>query len=160
MMRKFFAIFGMVAAVVLVGIAIGLFILVRNSSALSAEGRTYVDAAIVSIIGHWDERELLKRATPHLRETTKPDDMQRLFAAAALGLGPLVDYGGATGDAQITTMVGSGTRISATYVAKAKFERGDAAIRIFLLRIDGAWMIEGFNIDSPAMIRNLAGQRA
>jgi hypothetical protein len=158
-MRKLFYILGVLA--VLVGAAgVGVFMLARSGAALDAESKAYVDDSIITITAHWNKDELLKRASPHFRQITKPDDLQALFDAAATGLGPLVNYEGAKGDSMVSAMVGSGTTISAKYVAKAKFQSGDANIQITLLKVDGDWTIEGFFISSSALMSALAGHRS
>jgi hypothetical protein len=159
-MRRLFQIVGVITIVVVVGIGVGLFYLIRNGSALNTESKAYVDDAIVAIVAHWDKDELLKRTTRHFRENTKRYDVEQLFDAAAAGLGPLVHYDGATGQALMVATAGSGKKISATYVAKASFERGDASVRIVLLKSDATWEIEGFQIDSLSMIKNLAGRKS
>jgi hypothetical protein len=159
-MRKFLYTLGGLAALLVVGAGVGLFVLSRNGAALDAESKLYVDDAVLTITAHWQPEELMKRATPHLRQITRPDDLQVLFDAAATGLGPLVDYEGAKGDSMVSAIVGSGTTISATYVARAKFQKGDANLQLTLLKIDGNWKIEGFRIHSSALMSSIAGRRS
>ena len=45
-------------------------------------------------------------------------------------------------------IAGSGTGVSASYVAKAKFKDGTGTVRILLLKQDGRWMISGFHVDT------------
>jgi hypothetical protein len=58
----------------------------------------------------------------------------------------------------VSVMAGSGTTISARYIAHARFQKGDADLQLTLLKIDGAWRIEGFNIGSDAVLRALTGR--
>ena len=63
-------------------------------------------------------------------------------------LGPFVEYEGATGQANMSYMTGSGSTVSASYIAKVKFKDGIATMRILLVKRDGEWMINGFHVDS------------
>ncbi len=159
-MRKFFYFLGALVALLVVGGGIGLFVLARNGAALDAESKAYVDDAVVTITAHWSTDELLKRATPHLLQITKPDDLQALFDGASMALGPLVDYQGAKGDSMISAMVGSGTTVTAKYIARVKCQKGDADLRLMLLKVDGSWKIEGFYVGSSALLGTLAGRRS
>src|SRR5262249_4293418 len=158
-MRKALSLLGALALLLIVGGGIGLFKMVRNTAALEAESRAYVEDAVVNIAAQWSKDELLKRATPHLRSIAPPEDLRSLFEAAAAGLGPFVSYVGSKGGTMVSVMTGSGTNISAKYVARATFQKGDADFQITLLKVDGTWMIEGFYIGSLAMMRNLSGRQ-
>jgi hypothetical protein len=159
-MRKFLYGVGAVIALLVVGGGVGLFVLARNGAALDAESKAYVDDSVVTITAHWSADELLRRSTPNFRQITSLDDLQGLFDAARTALGPLVDYGGSKGDSMVSAIVGSGTTISAKYVARAKFQKGDADLQLTLLKIDGGWKIEGFHINSNALMSSLTGRRS
>jgi hypothetical protein len=156
-MRKFFLILGVIFSVLLVGGGIGIFVIARNGAALDAESKDYVDDAVVTITAHWNPDELMKRASPNLRQIAKPDDIVGLFGAAMTALGPLVDYQGAKGGSLVSAMSGSGTTISARYVAHARYARSDADLELSLLKVDGVWKIEGFHINSSALMSNMTG---
>ncbi|HTZ81353.1 MAG TPA: hypothetical protein VMC10_25815 [Stellaceae bacterium] len=158
-MRKLFIALGIVFAVILVAGTVGLFVLARNGAALDAESKAYVDDAVIAITAHWKKDEFMKRATPQLLQSAKPKALDDLFDAAGFGLGPLVEYRGAQGQSLMSATTGTGTVISANYVAEARFQKGTAAIHIALLKIDGVWMINGFNIESTDMMSNLAGKK-
>lgn len=145
-------------AILVVGGGIGLFILARNGAALDAESKAYVDDSVMAITADWSVDELMKRSSPHLRQVTRPDDLQALFDAARTALGPLVNYEGAKGDSTVSAMAGAGTTISARYFARGKFQKGDADLQITLLKLDGSWRIEGFFITSSELMRHLTGR--
>lgn len=159
-MRKFFLALGVLAALVIVGGGIALGILWRNGTALDTEAQAYVDDTVIAVSSQWSKDELLKRASPELLAIlkAKPQDLDALFHAATIGLGPLVDYRGAKGEATIATMIGQGTIVTAHYVARAHFQKGDATIRLMLKKIDGQWALHGFYIDSSTMMNNLVGR--
>jgi hypothetical protein len=127
-----------------------------EGNALDAESKAFVDRAVPAIAGNWNKQQLLDRATPELRESTNPDQMTALFEGLSR-LGPMVEYEGATGEATMSYVAGSGSTISASYVAKARFENGTAIFRIVLMKRNGGWMIHNFHVDSAP--ENPAGQR-
>jgi len=158
-MRKFFLGLGVVAASVIVAAGIGLFVLARNGNALDQMSKAYVEDSVVAIAANWDANEFWKRASPHLRTTIKQDDVRGLFDAAKGALGSLVDYRGSKGEALISVMNARST-VSARYVANGHFQKGDAQFQIVLVKQGDAWMIEGFHINSPALMQRLVGVRS
>jgi hypothetical protein len=156
-MRKFFTILGGIFAVLIVVLAVAIFILVRKGSALDDESKTYVNDAVITITTHWDPDELMSRASPRFKEATKRDDLAGFFDAAKTALGPIVDYQGAKGSAFVMSTVGTGTTITANYVARAQFSKAEAQLQIALVKIDGQWRIEGFHVDSDVLMRALTG---
>lgn len=158
-MRKVLVGIGAVAVLVAIAGAIAIFGLARGPSALDREAKTYLDGSMVAITTRWDKNELWTRASPTLRSMIAPDDLREQFQAAAMALGPLLQYRGADGQA---TVAGSNTqtKIFANYVAKASFQKGDAEFRIVLIKVGSAWMIDGFHFRSPVLTRNSAGARS
>ena len=148
-MRWFFNILGVTVAVLIVAAAIGIGFLVYKGHGIDAESKAYVDSAVPAITANWNQEELLKRATPELRNSIRPGQLTALFEAFSR-LGTLVTYEGATGQANMTYFTGTGGAVTATYVAKAKYQNGEATIRIVLLKQDGQWFIHNLHIDSPA----------
>lgn len=162
-MRKFFyglGIFTSALVAVLVVLGVGVFFILRAGQGLDAESRAYVDDAVIAISAHWDKRELAQRASPDLRLKLKPGEIDALFEAFATGLGPLVEYRGATGQATVVANIGGGTVRSANYLGNARYQKGDAEIRIGLVKIDGRWMIQNFYVNSNALLGNLAGRKS
>ncbi|GEP61659.1 hypothetical protein [Reyranella soli] len=145
-MRRLFYVIGIVAVVVVAVIAVGIGVVAYKGNALDTESRAFVDNAVSAIAGTWTKQQLLERATPELREKTKPQELTALFDTLSR-LGPLVEYEGATGQATMSYMTGSGGGISASYVAKARFRNGGASFRIGLVKRDDQWMINSFYVD-------------
>jgi hypothetical protein len=158
-MRKFFYGLGVISAFVIIAGGIGFFILARNGAALDSASKTYVENAVVVIAGNWVVDELLKRASPRLKSMAKPDELRNLFDAAKSALGPLQQYQGSKGQAMMS-VVNSQTSVSAQYVAKGSFAKGDAELRIALVKSGDNWMIEGFHINSSALMQRLVGVRS
>jgi len=155
-MRRFLHILGALTLTIIVAGGIGLGVLAYKGHALDAESKAFVDSAMPAITATWSERQLLDRATPELRASVKPEELEALFDRLSQ-LGPLVEYEGAKGEATMSYMVGSGGVVSASYVAKARFQNGAAIFRIALMKRDGRWLIHNFHVD-PAP-GNQAGQR-
>jgi hypothetical protein len=145
--RKFLYALGILTLIIIVAAGVGVGVLVYKGNALDAESKAFVDSAVPAIAASWSKEQLLDRATPELRANVTPEQLKALFDAVSQ-LGPLTGYEGATGEANMSYMAGSGGGVSASYVAKAKFKDGAATIRIALLKRDGRWMISGFHVDT------------
>lgn len=145
-MRKFFYVLGAMTLIVVIVVAVGLAVVAYKGKTLDAESKAFVDKAIPTIVASASKELLFQLATPELRESTKPEDLNTLFDIFSR-LGPLVAYEGATGDATMSYMAGTGGTVSATYVANAKFQNGTATFRIVVLKRDDRWMIHNFNIN-------------
>jgi hypothetical protein len=146
-MRRLLLILGALTAAVIIAAGLGVGVLVYKGNALDAESKAFVDSAVPAIAASWNKEQLLDRATPELRANVKPEDLRALFDAVSR-LGPFVEYQGATGEANMSYMAGSGGAVSASYVAKARFKDGTATIHIALVKRDGRWMINGFHVDT------------
>jgi hypothetical protein len=145
-MRKFLLYFGAGAFALLVLIVAGVGVLIWKGSGLDGESKAYVDAAVPAITAHWDRNALLDRAGPEFRAAATPDQVANLFENFAR-LGPLIHYDGATGQANLFYSAGKGSQITAVYEAKARYENGEATLRLTLRKRDGAWTIVGFRVD-------------
>jgi hypothetical protein len=146
MLRRLIYILGGLTLFAIVVAAVGFGIIAYKGHMLDAESKAYVDSAVPAIAAQWSKDELLDRATPELRATVKPGELTALFDALSQ-FGPMVEYEGATGQATMAYLAGSGGAISASYVARAKFRSGSATFRILLLKRDGHWMIQNFHVD-------------
>jgi hypothetical protein len=155
-MRKFFLGFGIVMACVVVTAAIGLFFLARDGAALDAESKAYVKDSVISVADNWDADALWQRGSPGFRRATDEQDLRNFFNAARSALGRLVEYRGSRGQAAFM-LTNAGQRATANYDVKATFEKGDADIRVGLVKVGAQWRIEGFHIDSATLMRSLVG---
>jgi hypothetical protein len=147
-LRRLTYILGIFTLTVIVVAGIGVGVLFYKGHALDAESKAFVDGAIPAIAASWNKEELFKRASPELRKTAKPEDLRALFDALSR-LGPLVEYQGAAGESRMSFIVGSGSTISALYLAKARFQYGSATFRVVLIKRDGLWMIQNFHVNLP-----------
>ena len=157
--RKLFYGLGVFTAVAVVAAAIGLSIFARNAAGLDVASKEYVDTAAVTIASNWDADEFWKHASGHLRTIAKVEEVRGLFGSARQALGPLLEYRGSQGQALISA-VNSHSTITAKYVAKAHFQKGDADLQFVLVKRGDAWLIDGFHIYSSPLIRNSGEARS
>jgi hypothetical protein len=141
--------------IVIIVASIGLGVALIKGKTLDAESKAFVDSAIPAISATWSKQELLDRATPELRDIAKPEQLNAVFDRLSQ-LGPLVKYEGATGQATMSYMLGSGSTVAASYVAKAQFQNGGAVFRVVLRKREDRWMIYNFHVDPVP--GNRAGQ--
>jgi len=151
-MKKALAIFGGIVLVLLLAFA-GVFLYVAHiGPELDASSKAYVDSVVPVILRGWSVDELEKRASPQFLKVAKRDQMTMLFSKLSQ-LGALKQYDGSKGDANISYTTKEGKVISAKYLAHARFENGDAEIRIALIQINGEWRILGFYVNSPIFLK-------
>jgi hypothetical protein len=155
-MRKFFFGCGIVMAAVVVTAAIGLFFLARDGAALDADSKTYVDNSVATIAQNWDADALWHLSSSRFRQVTKQEDLRRFFGAARGALGRLRATRGAVGQEMISIR-NTVKMVTANYTVHAQFEKGDADIRISIIKNGSDWRIEGFHIDSAVLMRSLVG---
>ena len=135
---------GLVCATALLSIVIFVSVVAYNGRRLDRESKRYADAAIIAIASHWNEKDLIDRASPQFLSSMKdPAALQSMMGMLG-SLGALKKYEGSRGEARIDFHRPHGYIITALYVARADFSGGPAQITISLIRIDGAWKILGF----------------
>jgi hypothetical protein len=157
-MRKFLLGVGILStvliAIVLFGIGYGVYI----GSGQEGEGKEFADNAIIAITSHWDVQELKSRGSDKLLESVKPEDFVSLFVFFS-SLGPLVDYQGSRLQAwNVSLVTQNGNVINAVYRAQAKYQHGQADIECDLVKVHDAWRINGFHVNSPALVENRVGR--
>jgi hypothetical protein len=148
--KKFFIILGSIflALIVLGGIGIA-FVAIRGN-ALDKESKAYADSAIPAIFSTWSEKELLDRASPEFKKAVPIDQLDRLFRVASR-LGQLQKREPLQGQALMSATTQTGQMTSAQYVAKATFQKGEATIKLGLIKHGDQWQILSFHVDSPAL---------
>lgn len=150
-MKKFFIVLGSIFLAVLVLGAIGIGYIAYRGNALDKESKAYADSAIPAIVTTWSEKELLDRASPEFKQASTIDQLDRLFRMFAT-LGRLQKCEPAQGQSLMSATTQSGKTISAQYTAKATFEKGEATIKLGLIKHGDQWQILGFYVDSPVFL--------
>jgi hypothetical protein len=150
-MKKFFAILGVIFLLVIVLGAIGIGFIAVRGNALDKKSRAYADAVIPAIVTGWSQQELIARASPEFKKAVTQQQLDQMFQWFT-SLGHLQKCEPALGQAGITVTPKTGKVISGRYAAKAKFEKGDATIKLALIKHDNQWQILSFYVDSPALV--------
>ena len=145
--KLFWKILGVMACGLVLLAGLGIAVLLYKGFQLNSEGTAFVDAAIPAISAHWDTAELFDRATPELKQTTKPADLATLFEGLR-PLGKMTKYNGATGNTHSDFDSSTGTTIAGSYTATAEYQHGTATIDVVAVKRDGRWMINGFRFDA------------
>ena len=94
---------------------------------------------------------MLDRASPEFKHAVTIDQLDHLFDWFR-SLGPLERVEPPRGQATMSATTQSGERITADYVAKANFEKGNATIKLGLIKHGDQWQILRFSVDSPALM--------
>jgi hypothetical protein len=90
---------------------------------------------------------LLDRASPEFEKAITIDQLNRLFRWVS-GLGQLQKCEPAQGQSLMSATTQTGKRIS----AQATFQKGEATIKLGLIKHDDQWQILSFHVDSPALV--------
>jgi hypothetical protein len=144
-LKKVLMIFGGLCAAIVLLLIIAVAFIAYTGRGLDKESKTYADAAVVAIASQWNEQDLTDRASPQFMATVKdPADLDRVVGVWRT-LGPLKNYGGSKGEANIN-LGPHGRTITAVYVARVEFDQNSARIKISLIKSDGAWKILGFYV--------------
>ena len=149
-MKKFFIVLGSIFLAIIVLGAIGIAFVAIRGTALDKESKAYADSAIPAIVSGWSEKELLDRASPELKKAVTIDQLDRLFRWVG-GLGVLQKCDPAEGHSMMSATTQTGKVISAQYTAKTTFQKGEATIKLGLIKHGDQWQILSFYVDSPAL---------
>ena len=150
-MKKFLIVLGSIFLTIVVLGTIGIAFVAVRGAALDKESKAYADAAIPAIATTWSEKELLDRASPEFKQAVTTDQLDRLFRWVS-GLGQLQKCEPAQGQALMSATTQTGKMISAQYAAKATFQKGEAVIKLGLIKHGNEWQILNFHVDSPALV--------
>jgi D-Tyr-tRNAtyr deacylase len=106
---------------------------------------------VPNVISGWNKEELLKQASPELLGVTKDEDLDKLFTMFRK-LGKLKKYKGSEGQSLISVTTEQGKKVTANYTAMAEFERGEASIKVNLIKHGDEWQILMFNVSSDIFL--------
>ena len=124
---------------------------VEERIALDKESKAYADSAIPAIVSTWSEKKLLDRASPEFKQSVTRERLDRLSRSFS-GLGPLQKCEPAEGQTTMSFTEQEDRVISGHYTAKATFEKGEASIKLGLIKHGDQWQIQSFDVDSPALV--------
>lgn len=151
-MKKILIAFGILFLVLIIvgGGLISYF--VYQGSKLDASSKAYVDENVPKIVSGWSAQNLIDRASPELLRAVTPIDAAKLFQKLS-SLGSLRKYQGSKGQATFSYTSQDGKVISASYVAKADFAKGEAEINLKLIQHNGSWQVLSFYVNSPIFLK-------
>ena len=151
-MKKFLIILGSIFLALIVLGALGIGLVAVRGNALDKESKAYADEAIPAIVTTWVDKALLDRASPEFNQVTTAVQVYQMFRAWESGLGHLQKCEPAQGQSLMAVTTYGGKTISARYTAKARFERGEATIRVVLVKHGDKWQIAKFDVSSPQLV--------
>src|SRR5262245_6101291 len=151
-MKKLVTTLGAVLACLLLAGLAGFWALVHFGDRLDAEAKAYVDDAIPKIVGAWQPRELLDRASPELLAAAPAETVETVFSVFSTRLGPLRRYQGSSGRATMGFGLGQGGSTTAAFDAVVIFENAPATINVRAIRRDGQWRILQLVVNSDALV--------
>jgi hypothetical protein len=150
-MKKFLIILGSTFLVLIVIGAVAIGFVAYRGATLDKESKAYADSAIPAVVTTWSEKALLDRASPEFSKVVTIDKLDRLFRYMSR-LGALQKCEPAQGQSLMSATSESGRRTTAAYTAKATFEKGEATIKLGLIKHGDQWQILSFYVDSPTFM--------
>ncbi|MBE3603484.1 hypothetical protein IMX07_07590 [bacterium] len=149
-MKRFLTIVGAIALAFFIGILALISIVAVKGRALDAESKRYADQVIINIVSDWNKQALLAQASPDFARACPAACTDALFEQTDK-LGAMTHYLGSKGQANINFFISNGIRITATYIARATFAHGAAAMKLDIVKKDGKWRILGFFVHLQAI---------
>ena len=156
-MNKMLKVLGAVFLAILVGVVALIGYAAYSGPKLDASSKAYVDQVVPIIVSTWSPEEVLKRASPQFRQAVNDEQLKELLVKLSK-LGRLERYEGSKGDSNVSFTSQAGKVISATYVANAKFENGDAQINIRIIQLGGQWRLLSFYVNSLIFLKPIERQ--
>ena len=153
-MKKFLSIVGGIFLLFILAIAGFFGYVAYQGRGLDASSKAYIETNVPPIISTWSKDELLKRASPQLLKilNEKPEQLDLLFQKLSK-LGALRSFGEIKGDSLVSYNTQNGKATTASYVATAKYENGEAKISIRLVQLSGQWQFIYFYVNSPLFLQ-------
>ena len=153
-MKKFLSIVGGVSLVLALVVAGFIGFAAHQGRALDASSKAYVEANVPPIISTWSKEELLKRSSPQLLKVINenPEQLDQLFQKLSK-LGAMRSFDEVKGDSNVSYTTRDGKVTTASYIATAKFENGEARIAVRLIQLSGQWQFLLFNVNSPLFLQ-------
>lgn len=157
LLKKFLMVIGGVAVAIVVIVVVAAAIFIPRSLKLDGEATSYLQDATPKIVAGWNAQELVDRSTPQLMNAAKSrEQIDQMFVVFSR-LGALKHLDTPKGGIYSSSFSGRGTTTVGNYRVAAEFEKGAADIQIQLLRVDDGWKINGFHVNSEALLAAMAG---
>jgi hypothetical protein len=143
---------------IVIVLVVGVALFVGWSFLQDYKARAFIRTSVAAICKRWDFDELKRLSSTKLRATPVFENQgQAMMYAMGQALGPIKSAEEPAGTAGLrfdtrNTSAEQGTQGS--YVVYAHFERGEAEIKIHVVRENGLWRIATFNVNSPQFREN------
>ena len=154
-MKKFFLVFGIVSACLIVIAGVIIFVVLRSGLKLDSESKAYVDRVVPLIITSWNSKDLLDNASPEFLKTVTSAEIDSMFKMLSEKLGKCKEYKGSKGDSNQSITSKEGMKTTAFYTANVVLEKADAVVSMRLVRHDGKWQVFQFSVNSKALLQSL-----
>lgn len=153
-MKKFLSIVGGLFLFFVLVVASFIGYAAYQGRGLDTSSKAYVEANVPVIISTWSKDELLKRSSPQLLKIVneKPELLVQVFQKLST-LGAMQSFGEVKGDSNVSYTTQDGKVITASYVATARFEKGEGRITVRLIQSFGQWQFLVFHVDSPLFLQ-------
>jgi hypothetical protein len=146
-MKKVLIVLGVLFLALITVVAALIGYVAYTGNKLDASSKAYVDESVPAIVTSWSKEELIKRASPLLRQKASDADIDQLFTTLSSKLGNFKSYDGAKGQSNMSYTSEEGQVTTASYVANASFQNGKTEIQIKLIRNSDSWQIVGFHVE-------------
>jgi hypothetical protein len=151
-MKKALMIFGAVFIVLVVVVVIGIAFVATKGSALDKESKAYVDEVLPAICSDLRMETLSRYASQDLLNSALPAEFEKVFNGFKK-LGVFKKYKESSGQANMFYSVQHGETITGKYIAQVEFDSGPAQIQVTTVKRGDQWKIQGFVINSPALMQ-------
>ncbi|MEM5787456.1 MAG: hypothetical protein AAGU11_09075 [Syntrophobacteraceae bacterium] len=121
-----------------------------TESSIKHQAKAFVDEVVPRVAASWDTRELTRHFHSELVRPVLIEQTDQLFFHC-MKLGPLVNYDGSKTQVTVTeSTVNSRKIVFFDYVAKPRFEKGEATITLRIVKEASEWKILHFSVDSES----------
>jgi hypothetical protein len=147
-MRRSSLLLGAISLTVFMVAGMAVIAIAAKNNSLDTESRLFVSTAIPAIFTEWNEKELVERASTELKTAVNDRELKRLFGGMARKFGRLQNWEQVDGGAFISMSSDREIVITGEYVARTRFDAGEANILLSLVKDSGNWRILSFRLDS------------
>lgn len=123
----------------------------NNYQKYDSQSISYVQTELPKIFTDWNDKELLRQADPDFLSTTPKSDLDKTFAFVSKKLGVLKSVQKYQKDFENNHLGIDGNTFQIAYTVKAIYEKGNAAINLYVRNKNGKWSILGFEVHSDVL---------
>ncbi len=124
-----------------------------SGSNASREGATYAESAMAAIGQAWDVEVFLDRVDPGSSAAFPRDKTDGVLSYFRSRLGSIRQIGVVRSTGWRTYVGSGGFAVFSGYVTDCEFEKASGNIQMTLVRRGGKWGIQGFRVNSDALLK-------